>query len=254
MALAETQGYYDTFIRLLASIGISATQKKVGQAQANYVLSLAKNAEGRNPAVAMAASLEMNKLLSKVQAAASLASTGAGGSGLKGTEMMAPSSNRAKSVTVEDAEDKDDFSGNRAFDGGLGFSPAGLVQTLTGSAPADLLLQAVGPVTIRSQLTPEITYAPGQNGGPPTEQSSGGPGEILLQLLKPEIEWKSPLGVTSMAPYGKPTANYFPEVAGVFVVVTGVLAWLAYRGLRDVTRRAPARRSNPRRRRLARSY
>jgi len=65
---------------------------------------------------------------------------------------------------------------------------------------------SVGRVTFRSQVSPPIEVDPFAPGPPST-----GPNPLML-LFRPEVEIRDPRGnlVASIAPWGRPTANYFP--------------------------------------------
>lgn len=84
-----------------------------------------------------------------------------------------------------------------------------------------LFSSAVKQVTIKSTMTPDITYTPGPN-GQATKTTGGGPGEWILAALKPSFEVQTPAGPLKVAPYGEPTENYFwPVVAGLGALALG---------------------------------
>jgi len=110
---------------------------------------------------------------------------------------------------------------------------------------------SVRAVTIRSRLSPAATFTgtevfgPGTLISPDTGQPSA-PGEFgipalprpfafseaLLRFAKPEIEIETAVGRFSVAPYGRPEANYFWPVVIVGGAALGALFVLAARGLK----------------------
>lgn len=100
-----------------------------------------------------------------------------------------------------------------------------------GAITNNLFNAAVKEVKIKTQVTPEMTYAPGAPGEPAKVESDGGPGEFILKLMKPKVEIDTPAGKVEMAPYGEPTENYFWPFAAALGVGAAGLAWLAWRGL-----------------------
>ena len=95
------------------------------------------------------------------------------------------------------------------------------------SAGAVLGRAGVQGVTFRTQISPPITVSPF------AETPTAGPPNPLLSFLKPQVEVDTPGGRIVVAPYGEPTANYFPWLAiGVVVFGMGVVAligWIARR-------------------------
>ena len=90
--------------------------------------------------------------------------------------------------------------------------------------------KAVDRVTIRSQVTPELTYDPTAPGGQAREPS------WVMELVRPEIVLHTPAGPMAFAPYGPPKRNYFPLAVAAGVVGTGALGYLVLRGLGVVGR------------------
>lgn len=110
---------------------------------------------------------------------------------------------------------------------------------------------SVRAVTIRSRLSPEARFTGSEVFGPGTLISPdtglpSAPGEFgvpslprpfefseaILRFAKPEIEIDTAVGRFSVAPYGRPEANYFWPVVIVGGAALGALAVLAVRGLR----------------------
>lgn len=101
---------------------------------------------------------------------------------------------------------------------------------------------AVKRVTIRSNLSPDITLDPREAAGPTGSVPGAPPGtgfrrrggfsEALLAFAKPEIEVETPVGIVRVAPWGPPTTNLFWPVVILGTMGTVALGILAYRGLK----------------------
>lgn len=86
---------------------------------------------------------------------------------------------------------------------------------------ADVGRRFVGEVTLRTQISPPVTFDPFA----PTP--SAAPTNPLLSLLRPEVTVRAPDGSTALvvAPYGHPTGNYLPWLlVGVAAFVLGAVA------------------------------
>ena len=95
-----------------------------------------------------------------------------------------------------------------------------------GAAVAAVGKQAVGKITIRSQVSPDVVIDPFA----PQAPAPAAPNPLLM-FVKPEVVIQSPDGstVTTLAPYGHPTGNYWPWlVAGAVVAVFGVFGLVAF--------------------------
>ena len=99
-----------------------------------------------------------------------------------------------------------------------------------------LVNAAVKKITIRSQLTPEVSFVPGGAGQPDRIEKQPGFGAWLLNLLKLSVEVETPAGVVTSEPYGKPTANYFVPATVVAVAGAVTVGWLTYRGVKSLVR------------------
>lgn len=97
----------------------------------------------------------------------------------------------------------------------------------------NLVTKAVQKVTLRTAITPEMTYTPGANPGDPAKVEGSTFGKVAMEFLKPELEIQTPAGAVRMAPNGRPLFNYFPLVAGAVVVVVGVTSYFIARGILD---------------------
>ena len=104
--------------------------------------------------------------------------------------------------------------------GNLGFNARDLVGTLASGAQARVI--------IRSQMTPEIRLDIAQLlEGKDAGVSSPSPG--YMQLMKPEVIVSVGGLEKSIAPYGRPTANYFMVMLGGAVASTLIGAAIAWR-------------------------
>jgi hypothetical protein len=108
--------------------------------------------------------------------------------------------------------------------GNLGFDARELVGTLASGAQTRVI--------IRSQMTPEIRLDVAQLlEGRESGVSSPSPG--YMKLMKPEIIVSVGGLEKSIAPYGRPTANYFMVMVGGTVaasLIGAAIAWRLCRG------------------------
>lgn len=103
----------------------------------------------------------------------------------------------------------------------------------------NLFGQTVNKVTLKTSVTPEMSYAPGAPGQPAqVTNETGGPGEFVLKFLQPDLEIETPAGTVSVAPYGKPEQNYFWPAAVVSLLAGGALAYFAWVGFKTTMRRS----------------
>lgn len=115
------------------------------------------------------------------------------------------------------------------------FNPAAIAAALQGGN-ASALAQAVAgaavqSITFRSQVSPPISVNPFS----PTPPAPPGPNP-LMSLIRPAIDVQTAAGTMTIAPYGAPSANYFPWlVAGLALAALGGIALVT----------AIARRSKP---------
>lgn len=102
-----------------------------------------------------------------------------------------------------------------------------------GGAASSLFGQTVQKVTIKTNVTPEMSYEAGAPGEPPiVTNETGGPGEFLLKKVQPKIEMETPMGRVDMAPYGEPqSGKWFWPVAIASVVVGGAGLYFLIRGI-----------------------
>jgi hypothetical protein len=104
---------------------------------------------------------------------------------------------------------------------------------------------AVRRVTIRSNLSPDISLDPREAAGPGGMVAAGkdappvagvrrrgGFSEAIMAFAKPEIEVETPIGVVRVAPWGQPTTNLFWPVVIIGAAGITALGILAYRGLK----------------------
>jgi len=112
----------------------------------------------------------------------------------------------------------------------LGLAGAGDVMT---ALSGNLVTKAVQKVTLRTSITPEMTYTPGVNPGDPAKVEGSTFGKVAMEFLKPELEIQTPAGAVRMAPNGRPLFNYFPLVAGAVILVGGAAAYFIARGVWD---------------------
>lgn len=95
---------------------------------------------------------------------------------------------------------------------------------------------AVRSITIRSNISPDITIDPrayDENGQPlPGQQRSGQFAEALLKFSKLEIDVDTPAGMIRVAPYGRPETNIFWPVVILGVCGGVALAILVTRQLK----------------------
>ena len=87
---------------------------------------------------------------------------------------------------------------------------------------------AVRKITYRSQITPQAEWRPG---APPAAQPGFG-AWFLSSVVKPSVTVHTAAGPVTYAPYGAPTSNYWPLIAGGMIFSGVTLLWLATRGLR----------------------
>lgn len=103
---------------------------------------------------------------------------------------------------------------------------------------SNLFNATVRGVTLRTTVTPEMRYAPGAPGQPAqVENASGGAGEFILGLLKPEVDIETPGGSVTLAPYGKPESNYFWPMVGIVVVGFATVGYFALEGVKSKVKR-----------------
>jgi hypothetical protein len=114
--------------------------------------------------------------------------------------------------------------------GGAQRRGSGLGQDSIMGALGQVARRSIRRVTFRSAVSPEIELDPNQEG--PRSSGQGGGGEAFLRFAKPA--WYLDIGgsVVKLAPWGEPTTNYFPLLAGAAVVVGALGVGLAIRGLR----------------------
>lgn len=110
---------------------------------------------------------------------------------------------------------------------GLG-AETNLVSRALETASSGLQSQ-VRRVTLRSNLSPEITLSPAEAAGPDRGgiRRQGGLSEFLWGIAKPEIEVETSVGTFRVAAWGRPTTNLFwPLVilGGAGAIAIGVLA------------------------------
>lgn len=102
---------------------------------------------------------------------------------------------------------------------------------LAGLGAASVLASSVRSVTLRSQVTPEVTWRPGARGAPgAAQQSGGGFGAWLLSVVRPDVEVDTAMGKFRVAPYGTADATYWPLLAAGGAIVGGTALFLAARG------------------------
>ncbi|MEE9197250.1 MAG: hypothetical protein V3U45_03820 [bacterium] len=63
-------------------------------------------------------------------------------------------------------------------------------------------------------------------------RTGGGAGEAWLRFVRPAVYIDTALGTRVIAPWGEPTRNWFPLLAGAAVVLTAVSVGAIIRGLR----------------------
>ena len=104
----------------------------------------------------------------------------------------------------------------------------GLGASLISDVASGIARGSVKSVTFRSQISPDYSYDPNA----PIRPGGGGFGQILMQIVKPEVEVDTAAGRVSMAPWGKPTLPLFPLAVGVVILGAAAVAGLVVRGLR----------------------
>lgn len=104
----------------------------------------------------------------------------------------------------------------------------GLGASIIGDVAAGVARGSIKTVTFRSQISPAYSYDPNQ----PSRSTGGGFGQVLMQIVKPEVVVDTAAGQVSMAPWGKPNANFFPLALGVVLLGGAALAGLVVRGIR----------------------
>lgn len=89
-------------------------------------------------------------------------------------------------------------------------------------------------VTLRSSVSPDIDIDPSMASGPSGgfPKRAGGFSEAVMAFVKPEIEVVTAAGPIHIAPWGRPTTNWFWPVLIVGGAGVTALAILAARGLR----------------------
>lgn len=124
---------------------------------------------------------------------------------------------------------------------GMGANPlASAVSRLASQASG-----AVRSVTLRSNISPDITLDPRQASGV-DESGRLLPGrrgmfsEALLRFAKPEILVDTPAGVIRVAPYGRPTTNLFWPVMILGTAGGVALGILVFKSLSKKRRRRAA--------------
>jgi hypothetical protein len=85
---------------------------------------------------------------------------------------------------------------------------------------------AIRRVTVRTQITPGFSYEPSYDANGTPQAAPGASILNPLALLKPEITIEPVVGSPIVvAPYGSPTTNYLPHLAGA---VAGTVALIAF--------------------------
>ena len=107
---------------------------------------------------------------------------------------------------------------------------AGLGQGSIMDALGTVARRSIKRVVFRSTVSPEIELDPNQEG--PRDSGQGGGGEAFLRFVKPAWYIDMGGGVVKLAPWGEPTANYFPLLATAAAVAAAVGIGLVIRGLR----------------------
>lgn len=101
-----------------------------------------------------------------------------------------------------------------------------------GDVGRELAGAAIGKITFRSQVSPEVEVDPF---AAPEEQKRDAPPSAFLGFVRPAVTLETAVGTRTIAPYGEPDANYFPlfvagaGVLGLLTLIGGITAisWLA---------------------------
>lgn len=104
----------------------------------------------------------------------------------------------------------------------------GMGQSLISDVARGLARGSVRNVTFRSQISPDFTYDPNE----PIPPGRGGFGQVLMSIVKPEVDVDTAAGRITMAPWGRPTLPLFPLAVGVVLLGGAAVAGLIVRGLR----------------------
>jgi len=115
----------------------------------------------------------------------------------------------------------------------LGLAGMGAAPDVSSLLSGNLITKAVQKVTLRTSITPEMSYAPGSSPGDPAKVEGSSFGKIAMSFIKPELEIQTPAGTVYMAPNGRPSFNYFPFVAAGFIVLGVGSAYFIGRGILD---------------------
>ena len=86
-------------------------------------------------------------------------------------------------------------------------------------------------VRFRSAITPEIVLDSKDLAGKPGAAGEGKP-SALMSFIRPAVYIDTPMGTRAIAPFGEPTRNWFPVVAGAAVILAAVGAGTMLRGMR----------------------
>lgn len=97
-------------------------------------------------------------------------------------------------------------------------------------AVTDVAIDQINSVTIRSQLSQDVTLTPRQAMGiDPTEP---GLGTLFMRISKPAIYLDTTLGTIRIAPWGEPTLNLYPFFLIGTLIGVAAVAGLIARGFR----------------------
>jgi hypothetical protein len=109
---------------------------------------------------------------------------------------------------------------------------AGAVSSIASQAVSTSGL--VRSVQFRSSISPDIDLDPRTAAGPSAgmPRRRGGFSEGLMAFVKPEVVVMTAGGPIRLAPWGRPTTNYFWPVVILGVAGTLALSALALRGIR----------------------
>ena len=110
--------------------------------------------------------------------------------------------------------------------GGAGAGPITSAIRSAAGLVSDVALDQVKGVTMRSQLSQDVTLTARQAMGiDPTEP---GLGTLFMQISKPAIYLDTTLGTIRIAPWGEPTLNLYPFfLIGTLVGVAAVVGLIA---------------------------
>jgi hypothetical protein len=110
---------------------------------------------------------------------------------------------------------------------GIGAGPIATAITSAAGSVADVALDQVQSVTMRSQLSEPIHMTAREAMGvDPTEP---GLGTLFMRISKPEISLNTTLGTIRIAPWGEPTLNLYPFFLVGTMVGAAALAGLVAR-------------------------